>query len=101
GELAAAANEGTWDSPIDGKDSSTRWRVVARAPSASMLAVDPVTGRTHQIRIHASRAGLPLLGDVDYGGPKQIALPSGRIVALERVALHAARVAVDGIVAEA
>ena len=66
-----------------------------------MLAVDPETGRTHQIRIHASRAGLPLLGDPDYGGRRQVTLANGRIVAVSRIALHAVRVAVGGIVAVA
>lgn len=94
-------NEGTWSSPIDGKDSSTRFRVAAHANDFVMLACDPVTGRTHQIRIHASRANLPLLGDRDYGGPTSKTLANGRVVALSRIALHAARVAVAGIVAEA
>jgi 23S rRNA-/tRNA-specific pseudouridylate synthase len=102
GEPAADAEpEGTWSTAIDGKASTTCFRVVARANGHTMLAVDPVTGRTHQIRIHASRANLPLLGDPDYGGPRQVTLPNGRIVALSRIALHAARVAVAGIVAEA
>jgi 23S rRNA pseudouridine955/2504/2580 synthase/23S rRNA pseudouridine1911/1915/1917 synthase len=61
-----------------------------------MLAVEPQTGRTHQIRVHASHAGAPLLGDRDYGGPSRVTLPNGRIVALTRIALHAARVTVPG-----
>ena len=94
---------GRWTSAIDGKESATKYRVTARAErsTAVMLAVDPETGRTHQIRIHASRAGMPLLGDVEYGGPRQVTLGTGRVVALSRIALHAARVAVGGIVAEA
>jgi 23S rRNA-/tRNA-specific pseudouridylate synthase len=98
-----SASFGTWDSAITGKDSATRYRVVARASRApaAMLAVDPITGRTHQIRIHASRASLPLLGDPEYGGPRQITLNNGRIIALSRIALHAARVVVAGTVAEA
>lgn len=94
---------GRWTSPVDGKESATRFRVVARAAASptTMLAVDPETGRTHQIRIHASDAGMPLLGDTEYGGPRQLTLASGRIVALSRIALHAARVEVGGIVAEA
>jgi 23S rRNA-/tRNA-specific pseudouridylate synthase len=94
---------GRWTSPIDDKESATRYRAIARADRAPavMLAVDPETGRTHQIRIHASRAGMPLLGDAEHGGPRQVTLATGRVVALARVALHAARVAVAGIVAEA
>lgn len=97
-----------WDEPIgagkdplhraaggpDAKPAQTRWAIVARAGAFAMLAVEPQTGRTHQIRVHASHAGAPLLGDRDYGGPSRVTLPSGRIVALGRIALHAARVSV-------
>lgn len=104
--LAMAKGDGAmgrWTASIDGKKSATRFSVVGSALAAPvrMLAVDPETGRTHQIRIHASGAGMPLLGDVEYGGPRQLTLASGRIVALSRIALHAARVDVAGIVADA
>ena len=99
-----------WDAPIGGgidprhraahgpeaKAARTHWAMVARAGRFSLLAVEPQTGRTHQIRIHASHAGAPLLGDGDYGGPSRTTLPSGRVVALTRVALHASRVSVPG-----
>ena len=97
-----------WDAPIgagkdprhraafgpDAKASQTRWTVIARAGGFAMLAVEPQTGRTHQIRVHASHAGAPLLGDRDYGGATRVTLPDGRVVALARIALHAARVTV-------
>ena len=51
-----------------------------------------MTGRTHQIRVHASHAGAPLLGDRDYGGPTRLTLPGGRVLAPTRIALHAAKV---------
>ena len=97
-----------WDAPIgagkdarhraafgtDAKEARTHWRAVARVPGYALLAVEPQTGRTHQIRVHASHAGAPLLGDRDYGGAARVTLPGGRTVSLARIALHAARVCV-------
>ncbi len=57
--------------------------------SVALLDVAPRTGRKHQIRIHASRAGLPLLGDRRYGGCTRLTAPDGRVIALARIALHA------------
>ncbi len=110
GDTSHAARTQVWDAPIgagkdplhraaggrDAKPAQTRWTIVARAGSFAMLAVEPQTGRTHQIRAHASHAGAPLVGDRDYGGPSRVTLPNGRIVALTRIALHAARVTVPG-----
>ena len=44
---------------------------------------------------------MPLLGDAEYGGPRQMTLANGRVLSLSRIALHASRVGVAGIVAEA
>jgi RluA family pseudouridine synthase len=84
---------------VDGRDAvdaRTRYAVVARAGDAALLAVSPETGRTHQIRVHASHAGAPLLGDRAYGGARSTTLPNGRVLALDRIALHCARVEVLG-----
>jgi RluA family pseudouridine synthase len=100
---------GTWDAPIgrgrdpklravNGRDAAaatTRYAVTAVATGGvAMLAVAPVTGRTHQIRVHAAHAGAPLLGDRAYGGPTRLTLASGRVIEPGRIALHAARVVV-------
>lgn len=53
----------------------------------SLLEVSPKTGRTHQIRVHLSSIGHPLLGDTLYGSKKSIAL--GRDMGLGRLFLHA------------
>ena len=105
-----APPSGTWDAPIGrgrdprhravaGKDavpSKTHYAAVADTGSHALLALAPVTGRTHQLRVHASHAGSPLLGDRAYGGPTRITLPTGRVLSFDRVFLHAARVTVDG-----
>ena len=88
---------------VEGRDATfalTRYRIVGTAADALsqpvLLAVEPITGRTHQIRVHASHAGAPLLGDRDYGGPRTLVLASGKVLGLERIALHCARVHLPG-----
>ena len=61
----------------------------------ALLALAPVTGRTHQLRMHAAGGGVPLLGDATYGGPERLVLASGAVRPLERVALHAAWVELE------
>jgi 23S rRNA pseudouridine1911/1915/1917 synthase len=104
--------EGAWTAPIgrakdprhravNGREATsarTLFRVVATAGQTAMLALAPITGRTHQLRVHASHAGAPLLGDRVYGGPSRLTVPTGphagRVLPLARIALHAARVVV-------
>ena len=52
----------------DGDRAETRFRVVRREGGQTWLEAEPVTGRTHQIRVHAAAEGLPILGDALYGG---------------------------------
>jgi 23S rRNA pseudouridine1911/1915/1917 synthase len=106
---APTDDQGTWNAPIgrardprlravggrDATTATTRYVVCARAPTgAALLAIAPVTGRTHQIRVHAAHAGAALIGDRAYGGPQRLTLPTGRVVEPRRIALHAARVIV-------
>ncbi len=55
-----------------------------------VLALAPRTGRTHQLRVHCSAHGLPLLGDRAYGGAARATSEQGAVRGLDRIALHAA-----------
>ncbi len=53
---------------VRGKPSSTRWLVLDRDPSGrTRMAFEPVTGRSHQLRVHAAAMGWPIAGDALYG----------------------------------
>lgn len=51
----------------EGKPSVTEYRVLQRCGKISLLALRPVTGRTHQLRVHCAHMGFPILGDPQYG----------------------------------
>ena len=50
-----------------GKPSETRFQVLKRREDWSILNLEPVTGRTHQLRVHCAYLGFPILGDPQYG----------------------------------
>jgi len=70
----------------DAKLAVTRWRVLATDAEGTRLALTPVTGRKHQLRVACRHLGLPLAGDLKYGA--EDALPD------RSVALHAWRLRV-------
>lgn len=95
GEVAADA--GTIDLPLivdwpnrprqivdhaRGKAALTHWRVLARAGGRTQLELHPVTGRSHQLRVHCAAIGHPILGDELYAPPALAA-------AAPRLLLHA------------
>jgi len=50
-----------------GKPAITNWSCMSRGEKASLLRCEPITGRTHQLRVHLSTIGHPILGDLSYG----------------------------------
>ncbi len=68
-----------------GRYACTEYRVSERLRGATLLDVNLITGRTHQIRVHMAHIGHPLLGDTIYGGKKPP-------VAASRLMLHAWRI---------
>ena len=54
-----------------GKDAETHFKVIERKSGLALIEASPVTGRTHQIRLHLERAGLPIVGDTMYGAPEE------------------------------
>jgi len=82
---------------LDAQAACSRYRVVARAaavaPGAaptSLIALSPVTGRTHQLRVHCAAHGAPILGDRKYQGPPRMTAPDGSVHAFSQILLHAA-----------
>lgn len=71
-----------------GRQSLTTFRVVTRWPSMTLVEAKPVTGRTHQIRVHCQHAGFPILGDAKYADDAADRLAEK--LRLKRLFLHAA-----------
>ncbi len=53
----------------DGKPSLSLWRMVQAGDTASLIELEPFTGRTHQLRVHMQSLGHPMLGDSLYAPP--------------------------------
>ncbi|PSJ48208.1 23S rRNA pseudouridine(955/2504/2580) synthase RluC [Zobellella endophytica] len=74
----------------EGKPSETRFRIVRRYREATLVEASPVTGRTHQIRVHTLHAGHPIAGDNKYGDTQFD--EQMRELGLGRLFLHACRI---------
>jgi 23S rRNA pseudouridine1911/1915/1917 synthase len=72
--------EKRWDVKPDGKDAVTNYAVIRRFKDSTLLSLEPITGRTNQLRIHCASIGHPIHGDTNRGGRKS-----------ERLCLHASK----------
>ena len=96
-ELPLAKQPGTGGEKMhvdeeEGQAARTRYRVIERAGNrAAWVELQPLTGRTHQLRVHMLAIGHPILGDGKYGGPD--AFLTGAIS--RKLHLHARRLRID------
>jgi tRNA pseudouridine32 synthase/23S rRNA pseudouridine746 synthase len=89
-EGGPAAEEGRIDIPLSKRDeargwwmkadphglpSATTWKVMGRADGMTWLALEPLTGRTHQLRVHCAEMGFPIVGDTIYGSAPRVGGP--------------------------
>ena len=83
--------------PLRGRRALTRYQVLERlgagADATTRVALKPVTGRAHQLRVHLLAIGHPIVGDPLYTPPALAATSAAARSALARMHLHAARIA--------
>ena len=58
---------------VHGRAALTRWRVISRLGDATRVELEPVTGRSHQLRVHLQAIGHPIVGDALYAPPEVVA----------------------------
>lgn len=105
---APPAAEGVLDAPLarkappsllrciraDGKEARTRYRLLRADGRLSLLELQPLTGRTHQLRVHCAHFGFPILGDPQYGNEasralsEQFGLPYQQLCAVKLAFRH-------------
>jgi tRNA pseudouridine32 synthase/23S rRNA pseudouridine746 synthase len=73
---------------LQGKPSLTRWRVLDRGSHTTRVQLEPVTGRSHQLRVHLMAIGHAIVGDEFYGSPEVHA-------AAPRLLLHASEISFE------
>ena len=79
------------------KPAWSRYSTLWSRPGCAALWLQPQTGRTHQLRVHAAHAGCAIYGDRAYGGATRLVLPDGTVVAARRTLLHCARVCLPAV----
>jgi 23S rRNA pseudouridine1911/1915/1917 synthase len=77
----------------EGREARTDWRVRLRLDGFTFVEANLHTGRTHQIRVHFSALGCPVVGDTLYGAPREERIGKQLLPSLGRNFLHAAHIA--------
>ena len=72
----------------DGEEAITKYKVLACNDEASVVSLSPITGRTHQLRVHLSHIGHPIIGDALYGENSEY---------IERQALHCLNMNIEDV----
>jgi tRNA pseudouridine32 synthase / 23S rRNA pseudouridine746 synthase len=68
-----------------GQPAVTKWKVMGRGQNCAWLTLEPLTGRTHQLRVHCAEMGWPILGDAIYGTAPRFSGPPMHLHAREVV----------------
>ncbi len=95
GEISTSVGRDPWrrtrmrPGGIGAREACTRYRVLRRFRQFTLLEAEPQTGRTHQIRVHLSSLGHPVVGDTLYGAPARLRLDTMEEKTLGRNFLHA------------
>jgi len=92
-----AIDEGSGSKRV-GRPALTRYQTGEQLEKAVLLFFRPQTGRTHQLRVHASAASAPIVGDKHYGGPKRLVQADGRVLRIKRVMLHCLQLVVPDLI---
>lgn len=90
--ITSKSAAGKWgEVPSGGDEAITTFEIERVCPAYFSIKAWPLTGRTHQIRVHLAGLGYPILGDSLYGGPDRVAINSALTapVSVSRVMLHA------------
>jgi 23S rRNA pseudouridine1911/1915/1917 synthase len=66
--IGRSEEERIWRVDESGKPATTKFRIIRSAGGLSLMDLEPVTGRTNQLRIHLAAIGTPIVGDEKYGG---------------------------------
>jgi 23S rRNA pseudouridine1911/1915/1917 synthase len=77
---------------VGAREAQTLYQVKQRFQRCTLLEVHPLTGRTHQIRVHLASISHPVVGDTLYGAPSKLRIDNSEEKTLERNFLHAAAI---------